>query len=108
MFCVILHHCYVCFWGRGLGKELIERPWAVIPSIALASTNFLVVSKQSINLSTSGHVFVLQTNNDKQLDLNLCILFAVSSILTWLIVQSTKSLNFDWSRAVKLIPNCIP
>ena len=25
-----------------------------------------------------------------------------------LIVHSTKLLNFDWSRAVQLIPNCTP
>ena len=29
-------------------------------------------------------------------------------IVSTVIVHSTKLLNFDWSRAVQLIPNCTP
>ena len=31
-----------------------------------------------------------------------------SLVLSVFIVHSTKLLNFDWSRAVQLIPNCTP
>lgn len=45
-------------------------------------TFFLVVGKQTgkqtVNLSTSGHVFVLQTDNDKLLDLHLVSLHLCS------------------------------
>ena len=28
--------------------------------------------------------------------------------ISYIIVHSTKLLNFDWSRAIQLIPNCTP
>ena len=34
--------------------------------------------------------------------------FKITHLITPFIVHSTKLLNFDWSRAVQLIPNCTP
>ena len=38
----------------------------------------------------------------------IIMIIVVIVIIIIIIVHSTKLLNFDWSRAVQLIPNCTP
>ena len=69
------------------------------------------VSKDLANVETSSHFKLLTTMVFNVLNFSILSQFFVVQLLciiTVIIVHSTKLLNFDRSRAVRLIPNCTP